>query len=126
MARVAGLIREADPDIRVIAGSFHPTFCPDEVMQNPNIDFAVRGEGEVPLLRLVEEIKKDSPKWETVPGIHYRDQDGQVRSTPAPEPIDNLDELPFPARDLALHCDYDFYRLHAISTACGCPYTCGF
>ena len=126
VGKLAGLIREISPDIKVIVGSFHPTFCPEEVMQNPDIDFVVRGEGEVPLLRLVTEMKKDSPRWETVPGIHYRDRGGQVRSTPAAPPIANLDELPFPARDLVLHCDYDFYRLHAIATARGCPYTCSF
>jgi anaerobic magnesium-protoporphyrin IX monomethyl ester cyclase len=124
--RIAGLIKEIDRDIKIIAGSFHPTFCPDEVMQNPDIDFIVGGEGEIPLLRLVKELKKDSPKWETVPGIHYRDRDGQVRNNPDGAPINNLDELPLPARDLVLNCDYDRYRLHSISTARGCPYTCSF
>ena len=124
--RIAGLIRELDPDIKIIVGSFHPTFCPDEVMQNPDIDFVIRGEGEIPLLHLVKELKKDSPKWETVPGIHYRGSDGQVQSNPCADPISNLDELPFPARHLVLSCDFDRYRLHSMATARGCPYTCAF
>jgi len=124
--RIAGLIREIDRDMKIIAGSFHPTFCPEEVMQNPDIDFVIRGEGEIPLLRLVKELKKDSPKWETVPGIHYRDRDGQVQNNPGVDLINNLDELPFPARDLVLNCDYNIYRGHNISTARGCPYTCTF
>jgi anaerobic magnesium-protoporphyrin IX monomethyl ester cyclase len=124
--RICGLIREIDRDIKIVAGSFHPTFCPEEVMQNPDIDFVVRGEGEVPLLRLVKELKKDSPKWETVPGIHYRDGGGQVQHNPGAELISNLDELPFPARDLVLNCDYTRYRAHCISTVRGCPYTCSF
>jgi len=124
--RIAGLIREIDRDIKIIAGSFHPTFCPEEVMQNPDIDFVIRGEGEIPLLCLVKELKKVSPNWETVPGIHYRDGNGRVRHNPNAELIDNLDELPFPARDLVLNCDYNLYRLHNISTARGCPYTCTF
>jgi anaerobic magnesium-protoporphyrin IX monomethyl ester cyclase len=124
--RIAGLTKEIDRDIKIIAGSFHPTFCPEEVMQNPDIDFVIRGEGEIPLLRLVKELKKDSPKWETVPGIHYRDRDGQVQSNPGVDLIKHLDELPFPARDLVLNCDYNIYRGHSISTARGCPYTCTF
>jgi radical SAM superfamily enzyme YgiQ (UPF0313 family) len=124
--RVAGLIREIDRDIKIIVGSSHPTFCPEEVMQNPDIDFVIRGEGEVPLLRLVKEFKKDSPKWETVPGIHYRDRDGQVQNNPSVNLINNLDELPFPARDLVLNCDYNIYRVHSVSTARGCPYACAF
>lgn len=62
----------------VIVGSFHPTFCPEEIMQNQNIDFIVRGEGEISLLRLVRELKTGSPKWENVPGITFRDKDGKV------------------------------------------------
>jgi len=124
--RIASLIKEIDRDIKIVAGSFHPTFCPEEVLQNPDIDFVIRGEGEIPLLCLVKELKKDSPKLDTVPSISYRDRDGQVRNNPGINLLNNLDELPFPARDLVLNCDYDFYRLHSISTARGCPYTCSF
>ncbi|MFH1651243.1 MAG: radical SAM protein [Chloroflexota bacterium] len=124
--KTAALIKEIDPRIRIIAGSFHPTFCPDEVLRNDNIDFIVRGEGEIPLLRLMEELKKPGPDWETVPGISYRDADGQVHNNPAPPLIEDLDELPFPARDLVLNRDYDKYRAHCIATTRGCPYSCAF
>ncbi len=124
--RIAGIIKEVDRDIKVIAGNCHPTFRPEEVMQNPNIDFVVRGEGEIPLLRLAKELKKDSPKWETVPGIYYRDRDGRLRNNPGVGLLTNLDELPFPARDLVLNCDYDMYRVHCLLTARGCPYSCSF
>jgi radical SAM superfamily enzyme YgiQ (UPF0313 family) len=124
--KVANLVREVNPDIKIIVGSFHPTFCPEEVMQNPDIDFVVRGEGEIPLLRLMKELKKDSPKWETVPGIYYRARDGQVRNTPGVNMFPNLDELPIMARDLVLNCDYNVYRVHSVSSTRGCPYTCSF
>jgi anaerobic magnesium-protoporphyrin IX monomethyl ester cyclase len=124
--RTAELVKEINQDIKIIVGSFHPTFCPEEVMQNPDIDFVIRGEGEIPLLRLVKELKKDSLKWETVPRIHYRDKDGQIQNNTGTNLINNLDELPFPARDQVLNCDYNTYRCHSISTARGCPYTCTF
>ncbi len=124
--RIAGLIKEIDPDIKIIAGSSHPTFCPEEVMQNPDIDFVVRGEGEIPLLSLVKELKKDSPKWDTVQGIHYRDRDGRLQDNLGVDLIKNLDELPFLARDLMLNCDYNVYRDHSMVSARGCPYTCTF
>jgi anaerobic magnesium-protoporphyrin IX monomethyl ester cyclase len=124
--RIASLTKEISPDIKVIVGSFHPTFCPEEVMQNTDIDFTVIGEGEIPLWQLVQELKKDSPKLANVPGIYYRDGEGQVQSTPRAKLISNLDELPFLARDLVLNCDYNRYRVHSISTGRGCPYTCSF
>ena len=124
--RIVGLIKDIDRDIKVVAGSSHPTFCPEEVMQNPNVDFVIRGEGEIPLLSLVREFKKVSPRWDKVPGIYYRDGGGQVMNTNGVKLIDNLDELPFIARDLVLNCDYNHYRLHSIATTRGCPYTCSF
>ncbi len=124
--RVAGLVKEINRDIKVIVGSFHPTFCPEEVMQNSDIDFVIRGEGEIPLLQLVKELKNSSHKLETVPSIYYRDKEGKVQSNPGVGLFNNLDELPFPARNLVLDCDYTIYRLHSISTTRGCPYTCAF
>jgi anaerobic magnesium-protoporphyrin IX monomethyl ester cyclase len=124
--RIAGLIKDIDRDIKVVAGSSHPTFCPEEVMQNQNVDFVIRGEGEIPLLSLVREFEKVSPRWDKVPGIYYRDGGGQVMNTNGVELIDNLDKLPFIARDLVLNCDYNHYRLHSIATTRGCPYTCSF
>jgi len=124
--RVANLVREVNRDIKIIVGSFHPTYCPEEVMQNRDIDFVISGEGEIPLLNLIKELRKASPRWETVPGISYRTKDGQVKHNPRADLINNLDELPFPARDLVLNCDYTTYRAHSISTARGCPYSCTF
>lgn len=124
--RIAGLVKDINRDIKIVAGSSHPTFCPEEVMQNPNVDFVIRGEGEIPLLSLVKEFKKASPRWEKVPGIYYRNGSGQVSNTNGVKLIENLDELPFIARDLVLNCDYNHYRLHSIATTRGCPYTCAF
>jgi anaerobic magnesium-protoporphyrin IX monomethyl ester cyclase len=124
--RIAGLIKEVNPDIKVIAGAFHSTFCPEDVLRNPDVDFVVRGEGEIPLLALIREIKHDSPKWENVPGIHYRDSDGQIKSNPSVALIENLDQLPFPARDLVLDCDYKQFNNHSLITNRGCPYKCTF
>ncbi len=124
--RVAELVKEIDNNIKIVVGSSHPTCCPEEVMQNQNIDFVIRGEGEIPLVRLVKEIKKADPRWETVPGLHYRDNSGNIVRTPPADLITDLDKLPYPARHLVLNCDYSRYRDHAITTARGCPYACSF
>jgi anaerobic magnesium-protoporphyrin IX monomethyl ester cyclase len=124
--KVARLVKNINPEIKVVVGSYHPTFCADDVMRNSDIDFAVVGEGEVPFLKLIKEMREDSPKWEKVPSLYFRDREGRTRSTPAAPRIEDLDDLPFPARDLVLYCDYDFYRVHSVITARGCPYKCSF
>lgn len=124
--RIAELTKDVDPEIKVIVGSSHPTFCSEKVIRDQNIDYVVRGEGEIPLLKLVLELMKNNPKLENVPGITFREKDGYVRNTQSPNLIDDLDELPFLARDLVMNCDYKKYPSHLMITARGCPYTCKF
>lgn len=123
--KIAGLVKEVDGDIKVIAGGHHPTYCPDETLKNPDIDYVVRGEGEIPLLRLMENIKTGTHDTSSVPGITYR-RDGGVVSNADCAMIHDLDSLPIPKRDLVLDCDYTRHKGHYILTARGCPYTCAF
>ena len=124
--KVVRLVKEIDPEMKIVAGAFHPTFLPFEVMQNPDIDFVIRGEGEIPLSTLAIELKKKLPDFSVVPGLYYRDREGKVLHNPDAGLIENLDELPFPARDAVLNCDYKIYRDHCMSSARGCPYLCSF
>jgi radical SAM superfamily enzyme YgiQ (UPF0313 family) len=123
---IARLVKEINSDIKVIVGGPHPTLCPNEVIKNPDIDFIINGEGEIPLLKLMREIKNGGSRWERVPGLCYRDSKGNFRKNPVVDLIYDLDSLPIPARDLVLNCDYEKYRVHCILTARGCPYNCAF
>ena len=123
---VVRLVKEINPEIRVVAGGPHPSFCPEQVMENLNVDFVIGGEGEIPLLHLLREIKKGNPKLETVPGLTYRDRDGGLHRNAPGNMVANLNDLPFVARDLVLNCNYDVYPVHCTSTTRGCPYNCAF
>jgi radical SAM superfamily enzyme YgiQ (UPF0313 family) len=125
---IARLVKKMDPDIVVVTGGHHPTFCPEDTLQDPHIDIAVRGEGEIPLLMLAKAFAGGIPDREVmagIPGIHFK-YDGKTIGNPDGGMIADLDELPFPARDLVLDCDYERYRLHYVATARGCPYSCTF
>jgi radical SAM superfamily enzyme YgiQ (UPF0313 family) len=124
--RIALLAKKINRNIQVIVGGHHPTFCPTETLQNSNIDYVVRGEGEKPLLQLVKELKSDNLDLSSVPSITYRDDDGHIVTNTDGEMVQNLDLLPFPARDLVIDCDFSRYKSHYIGTARGCPYTCSF
>src|SRR5712692_3282816 len=43
---VCRIVKEIDRDIVVVIGGKNPTALTDVTMQDPNIDFAIRGEGE--------------------------------------------------------------------------------
>jgi radical SAM superfamily enzyme YgiQ (UPF0313 family) len=123
--KMAMLIKNVNSNIKVIVGGHHPTFCPNETLENSNIDYVIRGEGEKPLLQLVKKIKAGNFDLSSVHSISYR-KDATIVNNSNGEMINDLDLLPFPARDLVIDCDFSRYKSHYVSTARGCPYTCSF
>lgn len=124
--KVAAIVKSVNAAIPVIAGGHHPTFCYNQVLANRHIDFAIKGEGEIPLLKLAREIISGNQNWKAVPNLAYRDAVGAIHSTKEADFVSDLDALPFAARDRVLGCDYQIYRTHYLYTARGCPYTCSF
>jgi anaerobic magnesium-protoporphyrin IX monomethyl ester cyclase len=115
----------------VIGGS-HVTALPDETMRNECFDFAVLGEGEATIVDLTETIEKGRD-LSKVKGIAYRDHEKLV-TTESRDLIEELDTIPFPARDLLPPLSE--YRPSpaackrlpqaTMMTSRGCPYRCAF
>lgn len=78
----------------VVAGGFHPSARPEDVLGWPGVDAVVRGEGEHALRALICAGTPDG-----IPGLSYRSADGFVHE-PLPPTIADLDALPLPAREL--------------------------
>ena len=101
-------------------------------------DAVVPGEGEDATLQLLLALRaahhRATPALlDRVPGLHYLDDEGQVRrSAGKPRTID-LERLPWPHREensTRIHLerwrDHRKYRPLALATARGCPALCGF
>jgi radical SAM superfamily enzyme YgiQ (UPF0313 family) len=124
--RTASLVKQFDPDCQVVVGGAHATYSDHSILKDcPDIDFVVRGEGELVMHDLISSL--EDGKIEDVRGITYRDGLRSTR-TPRPPPISNLDDLPFPAYNLM---DYEKYfvegiRVGTMISSRGCPYSCTF
>ena len=123
--RLAGIVQEAT-DAPVVAGGVHATLAPEEVAASPEIDVAVVGEGEYPLLEYCDALEAGRD-WRAVDNLWFR-ENGDVRRNPTRPLIENLDVLPLPAYDI-----YDKNILYdvAIDTgpvmlSRGCPYMCTY
>ncbi len=79
----------------VFAGGPHPTIDPAGALAIDGIDAVMIGEAERTVVRLAEA----GGDYTTVPGMAYL-SDGEVVLTGEPELVEDLDELPFPARHL--------------------------
>jgi len=124
--RTTAIIKSIDKSIPVVMGGPHPSVKADELLRiNPHVDFAVRGEGEIPFLELIQAIENNSPHHD-IKGLSFR-YDNQVRHNNPADFVTDLDTLPYPARDLLLNkSSYTPEDMGLIMAGRGCPFSCTF
>lgn len=117
-----------DLGIKVVIGGPQVNAMPQETIQLSCIDFAISGEGEYPMFKLVEALT-NKLALDNVPGIIFKDENGKIIMR-TPYIHDQLDELPIPAKDLLPYQRYFSLiskgRLSTVCTGRGCPFNCGF
>lgn len=123
----------ADYGAVVIMGGPDPTASPEAYLRNTAVDVVVHHEGEqtmAALLDLVDAGRFDVVALSSQPGIAYRSGEGSIVNDPRP-PIEDLDGLPLPARDLIDMDRYlttweetNGYSSLTVSTTRGCPFGC--
>ena len=91
------IVKDISPTIITVLGGPHPTALTRDVLQHKEIDFVVLGEGEYGFRNLLQMMEKDD--YAELDGIGFK-QNGEIRIIPKTKYIQNLDELPFPARHL--------------------------
>lgn len=93
--RVARLAKKLNPRCKVVFGGIHPTLLWQQIMEHyPEVDYIIRGEGEVTLFELVSGIRA-----EKIEGLVWRKNKRLVKN-PDRKLIADLDSVPFPAWDL--------------------------
>jgi len=112
-------IKDANPDVKIIAGGPHLTAWKARVLEQcPSIDFGVSREGEFTLQELCRGEQLPSIK-----GLVYR-KDGQIVFNGERELIADLDSIPFPQYE---QFEMDKYKpTIQINSSRGCPYQCIF
>jgi radical SAM superfamily enzyme YgiQ (UPF0313 family) len=113
-------------NIKVFIGGVHASSMPEETMEKfERFDYLIKGEGEFAFLEFVK-----GEKISDIRGLVYR-KDKKIIHNPLRELNRNLDDLPFPARDLLpMH---KYFSVGAkqkpsdyILSSRGCPYQCIF
>ena len=96
--KVAKIVKEVNRKaITFIGGSYHSAM-PKDGLKDENIDYVFIGEAENTIIDVLDYLQgnKDLAK---IDGIAFR-QDKEIIVNPKTKFIDNLDEMPFPARHL--------------------------
>jgi anaerobic magnesium-protoporphyrin IX monomethyl ester cyclase len=129
---IAHYIKQKSPRLKVIMGGPHVTLLPEETLTTSNdIDFIVRGEGDVTIIDLLKSIENQQ-SLSSVKGISYK-QNGKIVHTMDRTSIVDMDSLPYPAYYLLPWGKYKPHPPHgmalpfgAMLTSRGCPYHCAY
>jgi hypothetical protein len=122
-------LKQEFPGLTIVWGGYFPSQHFDVVLQDPAIDFVVRGHGEMVFRRLLEAIAAGDA-YADITGLAYRDASGGVVTNP-PAAIPHPEQMP----------DYPYHRLdmhHYVRptflgsrtlphhSSYGCPFRCNF
>ena len=131
----AAIVKKNNKDIVTIAGGVHVTTQYYRVLENKDIDYAVRGEGEYVLRDFLAYLNGEGAFPEK--GLVFRKESGAVTALP-PDLIQDLDALPLPNYDLIDYKAYantslrygvdsvHIYPYARLLTSRGCPVGCSF
>ncbi len=132
------MIKMYQPETNIIVGNSVAGSIPEVFLKNTKADIVVTGEGEISAYESVEAIRLGKD-FETVPGISFRNNQGEVVNNPARVAI-NINELPqvdFSFFDVESYIkkaetmpdndnDAETMRSFPVITARGCAFKCSF
>ncbi|MFH1454187.1 MAG: radical SAM protein [Armatimonadota bacterium] len=123
ISKTAGYIKMKYPGIYLIAGGPHVSLNPDEVIKDP-FDALCIGEGEYPVLELVEQLEKDQ-KPSRIKNLWIK-QGREIEKNPVRDFLQDLGKLPFPDRKIWAKCIKDVKSTQPVLIGRGCPFRCTY
>ncbi|MBT3194128.1 MAG: radical SAM protein [Verrucomicrobia bacterium] len=128
-ATMARQLKAASPGITIVLGGSHVSAFPELALAVEAFDFAIQGDGEMPMEQLLDRLeRKEEPT--DIKGIIWR-KDGNVVDNGPAEPYEDLDALPLPDRENLpterYYTPSNAYRVAStIMGSRGCPNRCVF
>jgi len=130
---LAKTIKAILPNSLIVIGGSHVDLYPKQVLTHNCFDVGVIGEGEYTFLELIQLFCQDRYTFKDglkkIDGIVFRNE-SDIVLTHQRKVIKELDNLPFPARDLLDLSNYKQNYLPnpfiSLFTSRGCPYNCTY
>lgn len=136
--KVAEKIKSTFPRTTLIAGGVHPTVAPESALTELGFDYVVIGEGERTIIELINHLRDKKPlsELQLIKGIAFLDEKQNMHITEERPFINDLDSIPFPAREEIEMNNYllppgyirssVLNRVGIIYSSRGCPGQCTF
>lgn len=135
---IAELVKKIHPEAKVLLGGMSASYFHRELMDNPAIDFVLRGDStEEPCRQLLHALREGTPLTE-VQNLTWRRDDGTVVANPLSFVPADLDWIDVPAYEFMLHAVFKYgsladflpylrwlrYPSTMLLNSRGCPYDC--
>jgi len=123
------ITKSVDSKIKIVLGGPHPHIFPNETINLWGVDFLILGEGEKPFKKLLDNLE-NYEELKKIKNLVFK-YHGEIINIGLGDLIENLDELPFPARHLTPYKKYSSsmakrFPVTTMFTSRGCPYKCLF
>ena len=86
---------------KIIAGGFHTTIFPEDIIKEKEINGLCIGEGEYPFLEFTNNLQ-NKKKITEIPNFWYKTSNGIIKN-PIRNIIDDVDKIPFPDYNIETH-----------------------
>jgi anaerobic magnesium-protoporphyrin IX monomethyl ester cyclase len=127
--QVAQIAKQANPKTLTVLGGPHVSIAEDQfLLQHPEVDFVVKGEGEQTIIELARyAANRNASDPNGIEGIAFA-KNGQVTHTKNRACIQNLDSLPYPSWQLFPLIKYRLFMKIGVpmQTSRGCTSQCSF
>lgn len=122
---VASHLRSVNRKALFLAGGAYPSIFPEHTLTELSVDLVLVGEAEESIVELADCIESGADT-SSIRNLVFKNSNGEIVINPRRPVQAELDELPFPARDVV---DYDSYLRNGmdefgVMTSRGCPFNC--
>jgi anaerobic magnesium-protoporphyrin IX monomethyl ester cyclase len=124
--RIINLVRALKPTVKVVVGGYDPSLA-SEAYEGMDVDFIVRGEGEVTFRELLRALEQGGD-FGRISGLSYRAGDRWFHNSSRPVHRLEYDEIRLPNRKSRVLQGYTLLgrQVDVIETSRGCTYDCSF
>jgi radical SAM superfamily enzyme YgiQ (UPF0313 family) len=122
---IATIIKENAPHVLTVCGGVHPTINPACVVESKNLDGIFVGESDYAFIEFLENVESKKTYKDT-DNFAYAEEGKLVVNKLKPL-IANLDELPYPDKELSPYREYmQSNNFSPFFFTRGCPYLCSY
>lgn len=128
---ISRYVKSKWPNIIIVWGGPHPTFSPEDILQEKSVDFVIRGYGSDPFYQLVLFLtgtEKTLP-LNKIKGLSWRDNKGIFHNNEVSNSFEFIyyKDIPYDLiKNLNDYKHIDGERVFPMYSVMGCPYKCTF